>query len=83
MNTFDTIARWLESLPSDANNNHLDTGEQAGLPELSDLVDELGQMEDVLAEMEMKTVMGHCNLTPANIVYNAFDQSVKFTGRNH
>ena len=87
VNTFDTIAQWLERIPSDDNNNHLGCqteGEAvgAGLPDLSDLVDELSQMEEVLVEIEMKTVLGHCNITPANILYNAFDQSFKFTGQN-
>ena len=39
-------------------------------------------MEEVLGELEMVTVVGHCNITPANILYNAFDQSFKFTGKN-
>ena len=86
VNTFATIAQWLQRIPSDDNNNHLDCQSEgeagAGLPELSDLVEELSQMEEVLAELEMKTVLGHCNITPANILYNAFDQSFKFTGKN-
>ena len=87
VNTFDTIAQWLQRIPSDDNNNHLgceSEGEHAGagLPDLSDLVEELSQMEEVLAEIEMKTVLGHCNITPANILYNAFDQSFKFTGQS-
>ena len=45
-------------------------------------MEELSQMEEVLAELEMKTVLGHCNITPANILYNPFDQSFKFTGEN-
>ena len=86
-NTFATIAQWLQRIPSDDNNNHLGCEPQgleaeAGLPELSDLVEELSQMEEVLAELEMKTVLGHCNITPANILYNPFDQSFKFTGEN-
>ena len=83
VNTFDTIAQWLQRIPSDDNNNHLGSeGAGAGLPDLSDLVDELSQMEEVLVEIEMKTVLGHCNITPANILYNAFDQTFKFTGKN-
>ena len=81
VNTFDTIAQWLQRIPSDDNNNHLGC-EPEGLPDLSDLVEELSQMEEVLAEIEMKTVLGHCNITPANILYNAFDQSFKFTGQS-
>ena len=73
VNTFHTIAQWLERIPSDDNNNQ---------PDLSDLVEELSQMEEVLGELEMKTVLGHCNITPANILYNAFDQSFKFTGKS-
>lgn len=80
---FRTITRWLETiLPSDHNNNSLDYSDAQGLPHLSDLLDELGQLEDVLAEMEIKTVMGHCNITPEHIFYNAFDKTVKFTGRS-
>ena len=88
VNTFQTIAQWLQRIPSDDNNNHLGCGKSegedagAGLPDLSDLVDELSQMEEVLVELEMKTVLGHCNITPANILYNAFDQTFKFTGKN-
>ena len=60
-NTFATIAQWLQRIPSDDNNNHLGCETEgaeagAGLPELSDLVEELSQMEEVLAELEMKTV---------------------------
>ena len=88
VNTFETIAQWLERIPSDHNNNQLDCCEPGseeagpGLPDLPDLVEELSQMEEVLAELEMTTVLGHCNITPANILYNAFDQSFKFTGEN-
>ena len=86
-NPFSTISHWLDTtgLSSDDNNNRLDGSHHAGpggLPGLSDLLDELGQIEDVLAEMEIKTVMGHGNITPANILYNAFDQSVTFTGKH-
>ena len=84
VNPFDTIAQWLQRIPSDDNNNNLgcEAEGEAGLPDLSDLVEELSQMEEVLAELEMKTVLGHCNITPANILYNAFDQSFKFTGKS-
>ena len=82
VNTFHTIAQWLERIPSDDNNNNqLSQEAGAGLPDLSDLVEELSQMEEVLGELEMKTVLGHCNITPANILYNAFDQSFKLTGK--
>ena len=81
VNTFQTIAQWLQRIPSDDNNNQLSSPSE-GLPDLPDLVEELSQMEEVLGELEMVTVVGHCNITPANILYNAFDQSFKFTGRN-
>ena len=81
VNTFQTIAQWLQRIPSDDNNNQL-SSQSEGLPDLADLVEELSQMEEVLGELEMVTVVGHCNITPANILYNAFDQSFKFTGRN-
>ena len=80
-NTFQTIAQWLQRIPSDDNNNQL-SSQSEGLPDLPDLVEELSQMEEVLGELEMVTVVGHCNITPANILYNAFDQSFKFTGNN-
>ena len=81
VNTFQTIAQWLQRIPSDDNNNQL-SSQSEGLPDLADLVEELSQMEEVLGELEMVTVVGHCNITPANILYNAFDQSFKFTGKN-
>ena len=81
VNTFQTIAQWLQRIPSDDNNNQL-SSQSEGLPDLPDLVEELSQMEEVLGELEMVTVVGHCNITPANILYNAFDQSFKFTGNN-
>ena len=81
VNTFQTIAQWLQRIPSDDNNNQL-SSQSEGLPDLADLVEELSQMEEVLGELEMVTVVGHCNITPANILYNAFDQSFKFTGNN-
>jgi len=74
-NMFETLAQWLKSLPSEI----LETSEH-GLPGLEELVDEISQVEDVLGNMKIKTVFGHGNLTPSNMIYLAEEPTVLFTG---
>jgi len=75
INIFETLAHWLQSLPHDT----LEKPE-AGLPGLDELVDEISQVEDVLGNMKIKSVFGHGNLTPSNLIYTTLDHTVMFTG---
>ena len=68
----------LSVLHCDDMNNH--SLQDESLPSPQNVEEELSHVWGALSETNINTVVGHTNLTVDNIVYNAFDQTVVFTG---
>ena len=69
----------LSSLKTDVNNNDLHSI-GFDFPSSQDLLEELTHVKETLLQFDVETVVGHRNLSVDDIIYNAFDQTVLFTG---